>query len=112
MSKLGTFRRSDAAISGLTFAGRADRLAAAAEDATIALWDVAQPASPHRIFQGHNRAARAVAFAERGPFLASGGADSAVKLWALDKGELIRTYRGHEEPVAAVVFEAQGRTLA
>jgi hypothetical protein len=111
-SNLATFRRSDASIWAIAFAGGPDRVAAAAQDWAVTLWEAGRPQSPVRVFEGHENAVKAVAFAERGPFIASGGADAVVKLWNVDKGELVRTYRGHEEAIAAVAFDPEGRTLA
>jgi hypothetical protein len=111
-SNLATFRRSDASVWSVAFAGGPDRIAAAAQDWAVAVWEVGRPQTPVRVFEGHEGAAKAVAFAERGPFIASGSADATVKLWNLDSGELLRTYRGHDDIIAAIAFEPQGRTLA
>ncbi|MBS0241673.1 MAG: protein kinase [Proteobacteria bacterium] len=111
-SKLATFRRNDSPILSLVFLGRPDRVAASSADRAIAVWDASQQGAPQRVLEGHEDASRALAYASRGPFLASGSADHTVKLWNLDKGELVRTYRGHGEQIAAVAFDPDGRTLA
>lgn len=111
-SKLASMRRNEAAIWALAFVGRADRLAAAEHDWSVAIWDVERPQVPVSILSGHESAVRTVAYAERGPFIASGAADRTVKLWRSDTAELVRTYRGHSDLVSSVAFEPRGRALA
>ncbi len=111
-SKLVTFRRNEASIWSVAFTGGPDGVATAAHDWSVAVWDAATPMSPEHVLEGHSNAAKVVAFASRGPFLASGSADATVKLWSLDRGSLIRTYRGHGDFVSALAFEPKGRTLA
>lgn len=111
-SKLVTFRRNEASIWSVAFTGSPDGVATAAHDWSVAIWDAATPMSPEHVLEGHSNAAKVVAFASRGPFLASGSADSTVKLWSFDRGSLIRTYRGHGDFISALAFEPKGRTLA
>jgi len=111
-SKLASMRRNEAAILALTFLGQPDRLAATEHDWSVAIWDVARPQAPQSVLSGHESAVNAVAYADRGPFIASGAADNLVKLWRSDTGQLVRTYRGHGDGVASVAFEPRGRTLA
>ncbi|MGE0765317.1 MAG: protein kinase [Hyphomicrobiaceae bacterium] len=111
-SKLASMRRNEAAIWALTFLGRDDRLAAGEHDWSVAIWDVAKPTAPVSILSGHESAIKAVAYAPRGPFIASGAADKTIKLWKEDKAQLVRTYRGHADFVSSVAFEPRGRALA
>jgi WD40 repeat protein len=55
-----------------------------------------------------------LAFAPNSKMLASGGSarDHIVRLWDVEKGELIRTLRGHSDEVAGLSFSPDGKTLA
>jgi len=48
----------------------------------------------------------------RGGVLAAGGGDGAVRLWNLDRGELVHTLLGHEKRVTGVAFRPQDDILA
>ena len=111
-TKLATLKRNDVVVSAVLFAGGPDRIVASGMDHTLALWSIGQPSAPLRVLEGHEASSNAVAFAERGPFVAVGGTDATIKLWNLEKNEVVRTYRGHEDLIAAVAFEPHGRTLA
>ena len=47
-----------------------------------------------------------------GNTLASGSADSSVKLWSVDSGECLNTLEGHSSRVLSVVYSPDGNTLA
>jgi serine/threonine protein kinase len=112
--KIATFKRNEAEIWSVTFAGRADRFAASSHDWKVALWDTTTPGGPVQVIDAHDSAAQAVAFSSspRGPLLASGGADKTVKLWNLDTLDRMRTYRGHQDFITALAFAPGGKTLA
>jgi WD40 repeat protein/serine/threonine protein kinase len=112
--KISTFKRNEAEVWSVVFAGRPDRFAAASHDWKVALWDVANTAGPVQVIDAHENAAQALAFSvsPQGPLLASGGADKTVKLWNLDTFDHVRTYRGHTDFVTALAFSPSGRTLA
>ncbi len=112
--KVASFKRNDAEILSLAFAGRADRFAASSDDWKVTLWDAAAPSTPVQVIDAHESAAQAVAYVttDKGPRLASGGADKVVKLWNLDTLDRIRTYRGHKELISALAFSADGKLLA
>lgn len=112
--KLASFKRNEAEIWSLAFVGRADRFAASSHDWKVTLWDAATPSGPVQVIDAHNSAAQAVAYVttERGPRLASGGADKTVKLWNLDTLDRIRTYRGHKDFISALAFSPDGKLLA
>ena len=108
--KLSTYARNEASIWSVAFAGAADRFAASGHDWKVALWDAKTPSAPAHLFEGHDSAAQAVAYS--GKYIASGGADRTVKLWNLDTLDLVRTYKGHKDFVAALAFSPDGRLLA
>jgi len=95
-------------------------LAAASEDNTIKIWDVAS-GQMLRALTGHKDWVYSVAFSPDGRTLASGAGyqnsptishDNTIKLWDLASGHELRTLAGHSEPVTCVRFSPDGRTLA
>jgi len=111
-SKLAGFRRGEVPILAVAFAGQWERIVAGAHDRVVAVWEIAQPQGPAAVLAGHESAVKAVAYAARGPFVATGGGDATVKLWSLERSELVRTYRGHRQFISAVAFGPKGRVLA
>ena len=110
--KVADLQRNEASIWSLAFTNVPGRLLAAAHDWKVALWDLRAPGSPVHIFEGHENAVQAVAFAPQGPYLASGGADRTVKLWNLNTLDLVRTYRRHPDFITAVKFSPDASKIA
>jgi WD40 repeat protein len=48
---------------------------------------------------------------EDGRWIASGGEDSAVKIWDSHSGTFIRNFRGHTGLVSSLAFSPDGRRL-
>jgi serine/threonine protein kinase len=109
---LATFKRNEANVWAVAFAGAQDRIVTASHDWSIAIWEAATPAAPVQVLDGHESAVQAVAFSAAGPQIASGGADRSIRLWNMETASLLRTYRGHKDFVTAVDFSADGRLLA
>ena len=110
--KLATIQRNEANIWAVVFVGDPNRVAVASHDWKVALWDTSQPAAPLHIFDGHQNAVQALAYAPREELLASGSADETVRLWDLRTLDLKRSYRGHRDFVTAVAFSHSGKILA
>jgi WD40 repeat protein len=64
----------------------------------VRLWDLSDGRLMYTL-KGHLRDVNAVALGANSPLLASGSEDSTIKLWAVDRGTLLRTLtrgRGHD----------------
>ena len=68
---------------------------------------------PELIVQtGHTDDVISVAFHPNRRILASGGRDYTIKLWEVDTGRELRTFKGHTGSVRSVAFQSDGRLLA
>jgi serine/threonine protein kinase len=65
-----------------------------------------------RTLKGHTNEVWSVAFSPDGETLASGSADTTVRLWRVSDGSTLRTLEGHTLPVTSVAFSPDGATLA
>ncbi len=60
---------------------------------------------------GHTGTVNSVAFSPDGTTLASGSADTTVRLWDVASGQEAQILTGHDAPVLAVGFDADGKAL-
>src|SRR5262245_44424199 len=68
---------------------------------------------PELILQsGHSFKVDAMAFSPDGRLIATGGVDTAIKIWDAATGRVLRTLAGHHGGVKAVAFSPDGRRLA
>ena len=111
-SRLARFRRSNAAITSVAFSRDGDKVIASARDSMLAIWDPAAPHVQPATIEAHDGSVSAAAYAARGPYIATGGADRVVRLWRAGDGHLVRTYRGHKDEVTALAFSPDGRYIA
>lgn len=60
---------------------------------------------------GHNNSVLALTFSPRDPVVATASSDNTVKLWSLESGKELRTWR-HKDNVTAVAFSEDGKWIA
>src|SRR5437773_248588 len=65
-----------------------------------------------RRLRGHQGYVYSVSFSADGRLLASGSADTTVRLWNPDTGQELRCLQGQQGMVYSVSFSADGRLLA
>ncbi len=111
-SKRATFQRNEADIWSLAFAGTDTRFLTATHDWKVALWDAAQTSAPVHVFDGHENAVQAIAYAPNGDLIASGGADRTVRLWNLTTRDLVRTYRGARAFITSIAISHDSKLIA
>jgi len=62
--------------------------------------------------EGHSNLVLSVAWSPDGSTLASGSADTTIRLWDASSGTLLRVLEGHSDPVLGVAWSPDGSTLA
>jgi WD40 repeat protein len=110
--RVATFKRNDADIWSVSFAGSQERILAAGHDWKLTLHDARTPVLPVHVFEGHENAVQAVAFSAPRNMIATGGADRTVRTWSGETLAETRVYRGHRAYVIALAFAPDGRRLA
>jgi serine/threonine protein kinase len=110
--KLASFKHSDTSIWSVTFAGDADRFAAASRDWAVSLYDAKSPAAPVHVFEGHENTVRTLAYSAISSVLASAGADRTIRLWNATAYAPMRVYRAQTDFAAALALSADGGMLA
>lgn len=97
----------DGAITSISFAKDGKTLVSASGDKTVIVWDVA--AAKIKTKMTANAPLRAVA---AGPFVATGGEDPTVKLFALTGGNVLKSLEGHGSALTTLAFAPTGGRLA
>jgi WD40 repeat protein len=111
------------ALHGLDWAPDDRRLACAAEDGTIRVWEPPAPgaADPGRLLAalpGHDAAVLALSWHPGGAvsaprvLLASAGRDQTIRVWDTDRRQQVGSLRGHNGEVWSVCWNPDGRRLA
>jgi transducin (beta)-like 1 len=95
-------------------------LASCSDDLTAKIWKLGQPNPVHDL-RSHTKEIYSLKWSPTGPgsdnpnqdlLLASGGADSSVKLWDPNTGKERFNLTRHSEPVYSVAFSPDGQFLA
>jgi WD40 repeat protein len=94
----------------VAFTGDSKRVATAANEEAIRLYDVATGKVVRR-FEGFEGVVLSLACSRDNRYLASGGADHCVRLWDLHTGALLNVFRGHHGLIRAVAFSPDSELL-
>ena len=68
--------------------------------------------APLQTFYGHEKGVRTVAFSTDDKRIASGSADTTIRLWDVVSGAHLNTLTGHSDSVNSVVFSPNGKSIA
>jgi WD40 repeat protein len=66
--------------------------------------------STNRVFQGHSKAIKSVAFSPDGKTIVSGSEDTTLCLWDLE-GHCLQVFQGHSKAIKSVAFSPDGKTI-
>jgi WD40 repeat protein len=103
--------RPNSMIKAIAFSADGTRLASAASDWTVKVWDTATGAELATL-RGHTGVVASVAFSPDGQRIASASWDHTVKIWHATTGQEILTLTGHTNFVAGVAYSPDGTRLA
>lgn len=77
----------------------------------IKVWDLDTGEAPNTLNDGHTAAIYSLSLSQDGRILASGSADSTIKIWDVTTEKLLQTLRGHTGTVWSVALSRDGKTL-
>lgn len=101
-------------VTALAFQpGQNGLLAAGLDIGSILLFDMRTSGmlTQVRTLGAHQGAVNALAFSPNGKLLASGSADTTVRIWDPNNPQALQTLSGHTTPVTSVAFSADGSVL-
>lgn len=111
---LKTLPRHTSWLLAIAFSPDGKTFVTSAADKQVRLWNV-ENISDVKLkvaLTGWNNWSGSSAFSPDGKTLACGSDDRTVKLWNVETGNLIATWRQHQERVQSVAFSADGQILA
>jgi WD40 repeat protein/predicted Ser/Thr protein kinase len=97
-------------LSAARFRPHADQIALATSQGYVDLW--ALDTNQLRVLAHEQTSFVQLAFDETGDRLAAANADTTVRIWRLDDGELLAELNGHGDLVSAVDYEPGGARIA
>lgn len=98
-------------ITGLAASQDGLQLATASGDDSCKVWDLATRRCLLTIVQDNEYDATCVAFSPNGKFVVVGDGENLLKLYGVRSGELLLTFSGHTETIAAVAFSRDGKRV-
>ena len=98
-------------VKGVAFSPDGQRLASAADDGKVILWDV-HSRKLLATLEGHKGEVYSLAFSADGRRLASASRDQTMMLWDVASRKPLVTLEGHKDLVTSVAFSPDGKQLA
>jgi WD40 repeat protein len=98
-------------VIAVVFSPNAKEIAAAGNDGTLRIWDLAT-SKERLVLDPHSGALASAAFSADGKVVAAAGADHVVRIWDAGSGRLVATLGGHTSPVTGLAFSPDGKQLA
>ena len=105
-----TLRAHKGVIRSFVWSRDGQRLASAADDHTVCIWDTT--AGTQLRVLPHPAAVASIAWSEDGRFIASGGQDRRIRIWNSYSGVELMTLVGHHGPVRSIAFDPFGKYVA
>jgi eukaryotic-like serine/threonine-protein kinase len=119
LEPIGVFEADTRGITAMASSPDGHLLATAADGrSAIKLWDTeiavrcaqsGTPVQPLASLEGHHGWIICLSFSRDGRYLASGGTDHSIRIWAVTARKEMRTLLGHENHVLSVQFAPDGR---
>jgi len=113
--------------NSVSFSPDGKYIASGNEDGTVDLWDVSS-ASYLKTFEGHLGAINSISFSPDGKYIASSSekmpecieeerskteiGDKVIKLWDVDTGICVKTFKGYSDTVTSISFSPDGKYIA
>lgn len=116
---MNTVKAHNGSVKALTFSPDGLLIASGGDDGIVRIWNV-QTTELEKSFVGHTAPVECISFSPDGSLLASGGgaygdvsgvSDNTIRLWDVNSGRLLNTFRGHREQVTGVAFDQTGSRI-
>lgn len=110
--QLASFTALDGPIRSIAFVGSGNNLITGGDLGQLDYWDYKGGQYTHREVRGEEHTNSILAIISHRRFFITGSADHSSKIWGRSRRKLIRTYRGHTEPVNALALSPKAYRLA
>lgn len=100
----------DHAVLGASFSPEGHRIATAAQDNTVRVFDLARPDAPI-VFTGHNDAVYSAVFSPDGTRILTASWDKTVRIYDIATGSELAAFAGHTDRVNTAAFSPDGTRI-